>query len=476
MAQNIVIKYGSFTIGSSSNTIREGTFRQTHSYRRYTMDVDFVTTHTTDAGFNTNLLAIENVLDADNQQLLIKFGSETYRDFNPTNFTGLNVRTSITKSGSDFDTDRSRLYSFSVTIDLPADSSDDTYRREASWSLSFTPSRQMVLNFSGTYTAGYPSSTATKATKNYVDNVATWISAVFTDLDAIFSTFSITEADFEVTSESITSEDDDHHIARFSKTYTQVLFPDKTWASGTPNNDAGIIDANVSFVLNVTNSHGNKQVAPQRVNVEYSCSVDYTDTPYTSMKALWTDDIKPWLVTQAQTRWGGSFAAIESERTTLNVSQGEIRSSLTILVSAGTASVLREDRTESRNVDQRKTYSDIWDGEPNTFSVFSPGLSITSSVSVTTVRIGAAVRNIPAPPLALAGGTKGGWDITGLTSNNSAEWVGVDVNGKGNSKEISTITFNTSYKWVSSAINIAVPNGARKTVLKKVKNQAIREP
>ncbi|MCB0383798.1 MAG: hypothetical protein KDD43_00290 [Bdellovibrionales bacterium] len=457
MTQNIEIQYGTYKIGVTSSSIREGTFRLDRSYRSFSLDVDVIVTGTSDSNFVANCQAIEDAFEKDNQQLTIKYGpaggtQQTYCDYNPTNFTGLNIRGHANKPGSDFDTDRSRLYSVSINGELPADSSDDDFRQSANWTLAFDESRLMTLSFGGVYTAGYPSSVATKATKSYLDNVATWISSVFTDLDGIFSAFSITEADFELMPETVEALDDDHHKIRFSRTYKQVNFPNTTWSSGTPNNNSSINNAQVKFTRTYTNNHGNNQIGVIKVRVDYSCSVDRTATSYTAMKALWTDSIKGWLVSQAKDRWGGTLSAIENGSEDLDVSGNTIRANMTIMIFAGNSGILSEDVTITLQGDDGKNYVPVWDGVPYSYSVTTNGGQLTATVTSTVSRVG-SIASMPGAPPAASGG--GSWDRTGYTRPVGSSYVGKDPDGKGAAVLIYTTTWTVNWRWIVSAGSVS---------------------
>ena len=461
MAQNIEIQYGSIVIGTTSSSMYIDTFSEVHSYRKYEINVSILITGTSDADFVANIAAIESGLEKDNQTLTVKFGpsgsQETHRNFVPSNFTGLNVRTSLRKNGGDLDTDRSRVYSWNCSMDLPADSSDDNYRESATWSLSFDASSRMTLSFSGTYTAGYPSSTATKATGNYLDGtngVDSWVSTIFTDLNTLYSSITIQLTDFELIDEKVNARDDDHHLMDFSRTYSQRLFPDTS--SG---NHASIIGASVSFSRSSTNRHGNKQKGPVTVNVTYSCSVDSENTTYTGLAALWTGSIKPWIVAQAKSRWSGNMLAIESENTDLDVSGNSISSRLSILIFGGTAGILSEDVTLGLIYDERKTFLDIWDGSPHSYSVFSPGLLLTGSARSVVKSLNGVARNPSVPPDPAIVGNSGGWVTTSIDQSIESEWVGEDHDGGAGSvaKQITTTTWNANYRWVGESKAVILP-------------------
>lgn len=452
MAQNISITYNGFTIGSSSSTIRDGKFRLSHSYRRFTMDVDFVVTGTTDADFVTNTKAAEDALEVDSKRLTITIGASTYRDYDPATGTGFRARTSLTKTGDNVDTDRSRLYSWAISIDLPADSTDDGFRQEASWGLTFTPTCRMRLNFSGTYTAG-DGVTATAKYNDATTGADAWISTIFTQLNTDFTGVTITEADFEPISEVVDGNDENDSVS-FRREYIQVLFPDATWTSGTPNNNTSIKNANVSFTRVSNHRHGNNQKGSITLNISYSCDVDTKQTGYSGLAALYTGTIKPWILEQAKTRWSGSFASIESESPVINVTNNTISASLTVFVFAGNANKLREDVTIVITQDPRKSYTDIWDGKDYTYSVHSPGPMATAIMTTRVEQMSGFPKSLPPAPPAPLSVNEGGWDATPFTITDESEWVGNDPDNTGDKRQIYSRTFSQNFRWVASARNI----------------------
>jgi len=428
--QKISIKYGTYTIAA-----RIGKFRETHAYRTYSLDVDFLLTAANDADFVTALQAAETALEKDNQAIEIKFGSSTHRSLDPSNYSALNVRTTLTKSGSKIDSDRLRQYSWHVECNLPADDlTNDVYRREATWEIDFSESRRVSISFSGTYTAGGGNTAKT----NYDAQVGTWITAVFTAL-------SLTEANYELLTEKISAQDDENAILSFTRSYREVLFNE---AAATLNT-AAIQNAQVRFERVSDNKHGLNQVGAFRANISYSCSVDNDDGTYgtaASLKTLWVNIIKPHLLTQATTIWGGGMSAVENESVSTDVSEHAISANMSVLLSGGNG-ILSYSEIVDITHDLRRNVRDVWDGEPFTYIFWSPGSKITARQTVQVEKIGGplrqpqTVRLLGSSLLLIAQPGGGSWQLLSDTANNGSEYVGNDQDGKGVAKEVYKTTY-----------------------------------
>jgi hypothetical protein len=374
----ITIKYGTYTIPFIIDK-----FREDFSYRKYSVTVDILVTGTDDATFQANLSSLESALTKDSQDLLIKFGTVTHRDFKQSNYSSLKARGRISKVGDPIDTDRSRKVSWTCEIDLPAnDLTNDNYRREATWSIKYDESRRSMISFQGVYTGGGGNT----AKQNYDAQAGTWISSVFTSL-------ALTEANYELSEESINTEDDEGGIISFSRSYLEVIYND----SSSSLNHSAIKNAIVSFQRSYDTESYNGSGAT-RISISYSCSVDKNDVNYGNydkLKTLWESVIKPHLLSQAKTVWGtGSLSVIDSEQTTIDTTQRAIQSSMVVIVSINN-NLLSYTETITITETKNNEYKKILDGQDDTYNFFTFGRKITANQTVETESIGLAKQ----PPL-----------------------------------------------------------------------------
>lgn len=445
MALPITITYNGFTIGASNSTIREGSYRESHSYNGYSIDVDFILTGSDDASFVTNLKAAETALKLENKKLTVDFGSTNHISLDPNIYTGLNIKTKLSKSGDQLNTNRSRLYSLSISVELPAYEAGKEFQKNFGYSISWDTSNRMTISISGTYTAG----NSLPAGSNYLNDIETWVGNVFSNLNTIFTAITITKTDFELISEKVDFRDELNHIVGYTRTYKQRLFPDQASAS----DHASIKNAQVSFTRSYTNRIGHTGKGPQRVAVSYSCSVDNRATTYAGIKALYTSIIKPWIVSQAKASFAGTMATIEQGSEKFDVAGNTISSNLTVLIYGGSNGRLREDISMSVKYNSRKNYIDRWDGQPYSYNVYSVGEEITASVSVNIDQIGDPEKiTYPGvlPPTPRVG-IHGTWDEYDFSVNFLSTRVGKDPDGVGGTITIGSKSYSQQLRWIAGA-------------------------
>ncbi|RME87037.1 MAG: hypothetical protein D6785_02510, partial [Planctomycetota bacterium] len=337
-------------------------------------------------------------------------------------------------------------YSWHCEIQLPADDlTQDNYRREASWSITYGENRRPEINFQGVYTAGGGNT----AKQNYDANVGAWISSIFTAL-------SFTEANFELVNEQINADNDENATINFNRLYREIIFND---TSAELNNPA-IKQATVSFARTWDTEAGLSNAGGVRVSVQYSCFVDKDDPTYgsyTALAGLWKNVIRPHLITQSKTIWGGNLSVMESENTTIDPTQRQIQSSLQILVS-GRGNLLSY--TESIEITEEKQwqYRKILDGQDDTYTFWSPGRKISATQSIEEERL----YGLPQSTRLLDSNEKGLAALVLITSKNG-EWnldsqsirytpvkKGISPDGGLSSINIFKSLIQRRYTWIAS--------------------------
>ena len=123
--------------------------------------------------------------------LQVILGSTTMWDYNATNNTGFNARPNISKPGSKHDTGRSRRYTISVEVDLPADLAGQNGRVMSSVNLTETDCRRLRLIVSGSYTA----LNSNTARGQYLASIDTYCSSLISGFGGTESTDIKAEAD-----------------------------------------------------------------------------------------------------------------------------------------------------------------------------------------------------------------------------------------------------------------------------------------
>lgn len=141
-------------------------------------------------------------IDLGYSQLRVRSGQE-----------GLLLRPDVGKPGDKKDTEQSRYISFEVAWEHPASASEDVYRREASYAVTFDPMRKRVVTISGLYTGG----SGTGALARYNAGIAAFVSTVFT-------AEGLTQNNYELTRETIRNTDDEDALLTFERVYQESWY------------------------------------------------------------------------------------------------------------------------------------------------------------------------------------------------------------------------------------------------------------
>lgn len=468
----IKITYNSQVISNRVDKIRERI-----SYRDYEIEVDFLVLESSESDLVSTRQTFETALEADSKALLIEYGPSgsltTMRTYDPASRTGLKIRTSLAKAGAEIDSHRAIRYTWRANVILPADSSDDSGRREATYSLDYTESRRRRFTFSGTYTG--ISAGGAKAT--YEAQVGTWISSIFTGL-------SITEANFEKISEQVQTEDDEDAVLNFTQVWQEVIFPeDSTGTYSSPNSLSNVSNVLVTFSRRTENIMGIKKNAPARVDINFSCAFDNENVTPETIENTWRTTIAPHLITQAKTEFGGNLTAVESEVVTPDMSENRLTAQMTLLISGGQGGLKSFEQTIEMTDDPGIQRLKLLDGNSHTYMFWSLGATLTATLTVSKEKIGAA----PADSSG-TGGTSGGelstsaqaialispglqrgeWLPLTRTIRDSPQFIGMDVDSKGTPVEIHRTTYTKQYLWT-------VKPNLRGTAERAINNQQARD-
>ncbi|MCB0383779.1 MAG: hypothetical protein KDD43_00185, partial [Bdellovibrionales bacterium] len=212
---------------------------------------------------------------------------------------------------------------------------------------------------------------------NYDAQIGTWVSSVFTAL-------SMTESTFELIDE--TPEGDDEYTSiSFTRVYREVIFNESSGSLNVP----AIKNAVATFARSYVTEGGRSDIGATYVNITYSCLVDKTDGTYGSasaMSTLWKNVIRPHLLTQAKSLWGGTSSIIEDDNTTLDPTSRTIQSNMKILVSTKSNILEYQDVVELNRTAQRN-YHKLLDGKDDTYNWHEPGrmLKATQTITVRTL-------------------------------------------------------------------------------------------
>ena len=251
------ITYGGLTVGgSSSSVLLTAPYVVEKSYGGFRLTFEILCIATSSSGLQSICESVEDGFRLRDQNLTIAMGGASWSYTQGTDL--LNVVCSLKKSG-DREKDRgvSRAYVVTIDAEIPAD--DRNGLRDFSVGVSWTPSRQQVVTFDGTYT-GTSGSTA----------VANYASECDGEADTILAAID-GGATWELVDESY-SRDRNTHTLTFHRQYVQLL-ADQTAAA---LDDPAIRDHRISF-SDLSQHPGDSREGiyrMRRVTGTYECAVD----------------------------------------------------------------------------------------------------------------------------------------------------------------------------------------------------------
>lgn len=286
------------------------------------------------------------------------------------------IRNELTEPGDlAYDTPVTARFVFRAGFERLADNSGDSYRREAQVAIAYTASRQRLVTFTGTYTAGGGNT----ALANYLANVAAWVSTRLTEISGT--------ATFEKVGEPDVRYDDERNVLTFAQAHREVLFDQ----ASTGTNEASIVADAITFRRVGAWRHGRSagDLAPVRALISYACAVDQTVTGPASLKTFYVATVKPYMVTKATSILGGT-PAIETEDVGFDVSTNTISATLGVVLVGVGAGIVEYDEVVTYNLDRQRTFRKRWDGKPDTYNAYTPGHRVTCTRVVSQVTVGAS--------------------------------------------------------------------------------------
>ena len=298
---DLEVIYNGYTIPTSYN---EFEFR--HDYNKVEFSCVF-------AIAPASASAAEAALRVHNKNLTVSFGGTPIYNYSHSANTGMLTTPNLVKISNRSDSDLLRFYKFSVSAELPADSTDDNYRREGRYTINYLPSRQREIRFSGLYTAG-GTDTAIEKYNHSTNGGKSWASSVLASLGG----------DFELISENVSSEHKDK-LVNFTLSYREILSPE----SESNNNEANIVISYCTYSVDFDQIIGRSELTDQyqqipkiTISLRYSCTVDKEKVPAdTGINTIYRNIVRPWLIKHSKDilglsnfkNFGSSFFICESE-------------------------------------------------------------------------------------------------------------------------------------------------------------------
>lgn len=336
------IQWGaSFTVGGTSDYKIVGAVQEEKGFASGSLSFNVLVTAATDALFAAACAEIESEFSKRRLAVLFKVGTETRVSWSHSGNTGFNTVAMCRKAGTKgADSDRSCLYSVTITAEFPA--SDASGQRDFTLSIQYLPTRVRLVTITGVYTAVAPSTTASAQYAAQIDSY--WSSVK-------------PSGDFERVGEQ-TSQDRENKVLTFSRTYAELL---ENQSSGTLD-DTQITNHSLRLAR-TTMRPGDSLPETRRLDgivAEWSCDVDKEQT--TDLATVYTSKVRPHILARALLRFGASRIAIINEARDLDYTANRITASWQMLAIIGSASVVQSTETTGYAFDGSTVVTPAWDG------------------------------------------------------------------------------------------------------------------
>lgn len=362
------------------------------SYRENEVDINFSCEFLVEASTASLLVSAcqnaEEKLTEKCKDFSLSFGGSSELSFSHSGNTGFSAHTHLNKLNHELCTETSRAYSFSINIQLPFTQTGYDARREASFNVSYLPTRQRIVSFSMLYT----STPAASALTNYTTYGKTWAGTILTALTG----------NYELIDEWY-GQEQEQKLINAKLTYKEIL----TDQSSSGVNDTSLVDPQMNYGCTIEQQVGKGiitgvRATPMiRLQISYSTKLDKTIVG-TDLNTAYTQRVKPYMIAQVFSTLGmsaykaaGPTYIVESESKNIDTTNYYIAGSLTILaVSAAQIIAYSEsiNQVENPNI----VFKKLWDGEDDTYNTWSMGKVRTIQRIVTIAQIGSEP-TAPAP-------------------------------------------------------------------------------
>ena len=146
------ITYAGTEVGVGTNYHLHGAIQLSQDYTTLTLRFLVICHDTTEATFVSQCSALETALRTPNGNLKLEIGGSTAFDLSHASNTGMLAAGFIRKVGSSLDSNNTRLYSCSVSVQLPADEAGKSGRQSSKVSYVSSGSEVVTLSVSAVYT------------------------------------------------------------------------------------------------------------------------------------------------------------------------------------------------------------------------------------------------------------------------------------------------------------------------------------
>lgn len=364
------------------------------TYRENEVDVNFSCTFliqkSTASTLVTECLDAETKLTEKCKDLTLSFSGSNELSFSHSGNTGFSIHTHLNKIDAEISTETSRAYSFSANVQLPFTQSGYNARREASFNVSYLPTRQRLVSFSLLYT----STPGVEALANYTTYGKTWAGTILTALTG----------NYELIDESF-NEEQEQKIINAKLTYKEIL----TNQSSSGVNDTSLVDPQMTYGCSMEQQVGKgiitgvRATPIVRLQISYSTKLD-KDVVGTDLNTAYKQRVRPYMIAQVFATLGAneyrgassSNYIVESESKNIDTTNYTISGGMVLL--AFTASqIIAYSETINQVDNPNITFKKLWDGMDDTYNMYSMGKTRTMQRIVTIAQLNAE----PAAPASL---------------------------------------------------------------------------
>lgn len=365
-----------------------GKYKITETYENIGFSCNFIVKSDSAANLVTACNNLESKFREPFENLTLTFGGAAHYSFSHGNNTCLNSEVSIQKTGSNEDTETSRIYSFSFRAQLPADKSGFNFRRRGDFSIQKDTSERHTVVFSLEYTAS-PSPSKTSE-ENFDDFAETYATGVLTSL--------LSGKSFELIKVQ-KNTDHEQKITTGSLVYQEIFEAQDASATDNAKIKNQVVNYSLSRSQKIGVSSGGYIAIPQTI-VNISYNAELVKSQFSSndeVHAFWNNTLKTHVVNRAITnlnlenvsdKIGISFIILD-DNFRFDPSTYKLSASIVFLAPNSLSAIieLREEIRESwdSGIITRK----LWDGEDFTKVAYHQGADLFIVRTTSVVQINA---------------------------------------------------------------------------------------
>lgn len=363
-----------------------GPFQLQESYESIGFSCNFLVKSASAGALTSTCDGIEEKLREPFETLTINFGGGAAYSFSHDDNTCLNSQAFFSKSGSELDTETSRMYNFKFQAGLPADKSGFNFRRKGDFSISQTSNGKRVVRFSLEYTAS-PSPDKTSE-ENFDDQAETYATGV---LSSLFSGVTFDRGDI------VKNSDQEQKVTMGTITYTEIFEPESL--AGT--NDANLKNVRTYYSIDRgqrigASTSGYTVIPMTTISIRYSTDVVKENFATNDLlHEYYLNNIKPHIIQRAILNLNlegidntSQGVIVESETFDVDPVTYAISATLNLMAPSSTTDVIRLEESIREEFDSGIVTRKLWDGLPFSKSGYHMGSDLFITRTTTVMQLG----------------------------------------------------------------------------------------